>query len=279
MTKEEAWLLEEKYGGVEGAGFEEDKVRLAEGEPVAYVIGWQPFLGFKVYLDSKPLIPRPETEWWVENLVGEVLRRQKEESGESREGVRLGLAARSAPSRGSADSSFTLLDLCAGSGAIGCAILKNFPTAQVSFGEIDSAHEATIRKNIRENTLDEAPYSAEASRGKRADIRIGDLFAPFEGERFDYIAINPPYIPESRTLETSVTEHEPALALRSGEDGLDLIRRIAEELRRHLSPGGQAWIECDSEHAEAARELFAERRFTVRVEKDQFGRDRVLVIS
>ena len=72
LTKEEQWVLEEKYGQKEitdvNPHFEEDRRRLAEGEPIAYVIGWQPFLGLKIYLDSHPLIPRPETEWWVNRL-------------------------------------------------------------------------------------------------------------------------------------------------------------------------------------------------------------------
>ena len=61
-------LLREKYGGVPSPAFEEDRKRLAFGEPLAYVIGWIPFLDLRIYLDSHPLVPRPETEWWTENL-------------------------------------------------------------------------------------------------------------------------------------------------------------------------------------------------------------------
>ena len=76
MIKDEQWLLEEKYAGVETKEFEVDKARLAGGEPVAYLIGFQPFLGLKIYLDSRPLIPRPETEWWTEQLLEEIERRE-----------------------------------------------------------------------------------------------------------------------------------------------------------------------------------------------------------
>ena len=65
MTKDERWLLEEKYERKETPEYEVDRKRLALGEPLGYVIGWQPFLGLKIFLDSRPLIPRPETEWWV----------------------------------------------------------------------------------------------------------------------------------------------------------------------------------------------------------------------
>jgi release factor glutamine methyltransferase len=265
MTKEEEWLLREKYAGVAGPGFEADKGRLAAGEPLAYVIGWQPFLGLKIYLDSKPLIPRTETEWWVEECIGEVRRRQSQ--GRARSGP-LGqvLPPSSAPS---APTSLRLLDLCAGSGAIGCAVLKHFPTAQVSFGEIDPAHGATIRKNIQMNDL----------RGLSYEVCIGDLFEPFKGRQFDWILANPPYIPEGRELPASVAGYEPELALYSGEDGLDLMRRIARELPSHLKKGGQAWVECDSPAAEAAAELFRERGLEARVMHDQYARPRVIVIS
>jgi release factor glutamine methyltransferase len=237
MEKDLAWLIGEKYGGnADDPRLAEDKERLAAGEPLAYVIGWQPFLGLRIFLDSHPLIPRPETEWWVEELI-----------------------------RGTKASK--MLDLCAGSGAAGCAILAQVPDAQVSFGEIDSAHEATIRKNLRENGLDEA----------RATVRIGDLFAPFAGETFDVIAANPPYIPLDRALDRSVTEFEPELALRSGADGLALIRRIAEEAPAHMHEGGELWMECDAEHAEAAKDLVAAHAKSAELRTDPYGRPRLVV--
>lgn len=219
-------------------------------EPEAYGIGWQPFLGLKIYLDSKPLIPRPETEWWTEQLLK----------------VRT-------------SDVLTFLDLCAGSGAIGCAALKFLPNAQVYFGEIDPKHEATILKNIRENNLDVSPAFAEASAGKRAHVGIGDLFEPFGDTKFDVIAVNPPYIPAGRELPSSVADYEPAIALRSGVDGLDLIRRIARELPSRLHKDGVAWIECDSAHASTACGLFVAQGFSAEIRNDQYDRPRIIVVS
>lgn len=267
MTRDEQWLLEEKYGGKETETFEEDRKRLAKGEPLGFIIGWQPFLGLKIHLDSHPLIPRPETEWWVEQLLNTLTGR---ESAESFSVVRLGLAARSATEKDSADERPTqFLDLCAGSGAIGCAALARLPDAQVYFGEIDPAHEATILKNIRENNLDES----------RANVRIGDLFEPFGAATFDIIAANPPYIPSGRTLDASVADYEPSEALYAGEDGLELIRRIAAVLPQKLAPGGEAWIEVDSAHAATACALMTAQGFTVEIRTDQYNRPRVLVIT
>ena len=242
MTRDEQWLLNEKYNGKETPAYEADKERLAENEPLGYIIGWQPFLGLKIFLDSKPLIPRTETEWWTEQLFGEI----------------------SAPS-----AKLKILDLCAGSGAIGCAALAKLPTAHIYFGEIDPAHEATIQKNIRENKLDSS----------RADIRIGDLFEPFGDLRFDIIATNPPYVPSNRRLPKSVVDYEPAQALFAGEDGLDLIRRIATELPKRLTANGVAWIECDSEHALTARTLFEIQGLSAKIRTDQYDQLRTIVVS
>ena len=211
-------------------------------EPLAYQIGDQPFLGLRIYLDSRPLIPRPETEWWTEQLLIHV---------------------------GRTTSNMNFLDLCAGSGAIGCAALSRLPNAQVYFGEIGSAHKATILKNIRENNLDES----------RAHIGIGDLFEPFGDIKFDVIATNPPYIPSGRKLPSSVSDYEPALALRAGPDGLDLIRRIAASVRRRLTEKGVLWCECDSEHAEPARALFEAEGFIAEIRADQYGAPRIIVVS
>lgn len=235
-------------------------------KPEAYTLGWIPFLGLEIWLDSKPLIPRVETEWWVERVLGE-LAEQEKVVGRGRQLLYTRNCPRSATFSGS-DSELRALDLCAGSGAIGCAVLKEIPNAQVSFGEIDPAHEATIRKNIRENGLD----------ADRAEVRIGDLFAPFAGELFDLILANPPYVPSGRELPASVAEYEPALALRAGEDGLAVIKRITEELPRHLSPNGAAWIECDSEHADTARALFERAGMHASIMHDQYDRPRIIVV-
>lgn len=292
MTRDEQWVLEEKYGNVPNAAFAADKARLAAGEPVAYVIGSQPFLGLTVYLDSRPLIPRPETEWWTEQLLASLLpsnglRTNAQASaarssmaisapkgscaeiceGEAERGERLGEPTR--PVHLCADRPLTFLDLCAGSGAIGCAALARLPDAHVTFAELDSAHKDTIAKNIRENTLD----------ASRSEIVIGDLFAPLAGRRFDVIACNPPYIPTHRVLEKSVADFEPPAALFSGHDGLALMRRVALELPAHLTKKGVAWIECDSAHAADAAALFVAQGLSTEVRTDQYGVPRVLVVS
>lgn len=234
-------LICDKYDGDAHAVTDDDRARLTAGEPLAYVIGWIPFLGVTVHLDSHPLTPRPETEWWTERLINTLRKRTKP---------------------------FTFLDLCAGSGAIGLAVLKHLPNARVTFAEIDQDHVTLIQKNIEVNGLDES----------RATLHSGDLFAPLGTTRFDVIATNPPYVPEERALPKSVSAFEPYQALRAGPDGLSVIKRIAEQAPQHLTTPGVLWLECDTEHTQEAAVLI--RRTTgarTEVHADQFGRSRLVV--
>lgn len=216
-TADIAALRREKYNDDAGANMHADIARLMRGEPLAFVIGTQPFLGLTIHLDSHPLIPRPETEWWAEKLCERIGDRQAR-----------------------------VLDLCAGSGAIGLSVLKHCKNAHVTFTDIRADHARLIEKNIAVNGLD----------ASRATVLSGDLFEPVIGHSYDFIATNPPYIPSGRTLPESVTAYEPAEALYGGSDGLGIIRRIAREYAAFLNTPGELWLECDSEHAYDAKTLF-----------------------
>ncbi len=216
-------LIRDAYAGDHSLATDEDRKRIQAGEPLAYIIGWIPFLSLKIWLDSHPLIPRPETEWWTELLIARLRTRFDTQS-------------------------FTLFDLCAGSGAIGLSVLKAFPNAHVYFGELIPEHCALIQKNIQVNALD----------ASRATIIQSDLFTSLPKDvRFDCIATNPPYIPEERVLEESVTVFEPSEALFAGSRGLSVISRIAEGMGTYIAPDGELWMECDIENGAAAEVLLA----------------------
>lgn len=230
MNKEILWLLNEKHNGIESPEFYADVKRLESGVPLAYVIGWQPFCGTKIYLDSHPLIPRTETEYWTKRAIDEI---------STKENPRI-------------------LDLCAGSGCIGVAVLKAIPNSTVDFVEIDESHHATIEKNIQENNITE----------NRVAIFGGNLFENITNT-YDTILTNPPYIdPElSNRIGESVGGQEPDLALFGGMDGMELIREILAKCGQFLKPGGVLYIEHEPEQVEKIKGLLPGSI----PQKDQFG--------
>ncbi len=235
MNQEEQWLLTEKYHGEKTAGFFADCALLASGTPLAYIIGFVPFLDTTISLDSLPLIPRPETEYWVAAFIATLSHKRP----------------------------YQILDLCSGSGCIGVAVGHALPQTSVDFVEIDSAHEATITKNWIENGLAR----------DRMHVYIGNLFAALPtGSRYDAILTNPPYIDATlNRVTTSVREHEPAQALYGGEAGFEYIATIIREAPHYLSPQGELWIEHEPEQITALTQEAAQNGFHVRTQTDQYG--------
>jgi release factor glutamine methyltransferase len=244
FSQEVNWLLKEKYQGEESAAFLADAALLKAGTPLAYLIGSIPFLNTTIYLDSHPLIPRPETEFWVEQAIN-TLNKQCSYLGHEPKNLHI-------------------LDLCAGSGAIGVAVAKALPASLVDFVELDTTHLPTIAKNCRANDI--SP--------ERVHIYASDLFLRPTGEllpRYDIILSNPPYIDKSlgRT-ETSVVDHEPALALYGGASGLEIITKIINDAPNHLKPNGQLWLEHEPEQVPDIGKLAAPH-FLISTHKDQYG--------
>jgi release factor glutamine methyltransferase len=234
-TREEQQLLQEKYQGTPTAEFEKDKERLDNGEPLAYVIGHIPFCNTVIYLDSKPLIPRVESEYWIEQALKETDEAPKK-----------------------------VLDIFAGSGAIGIAWANARPQDSVTFAELDETHLATIKKNIEVNNISNS-----------VEFIQSDVFKDIEGN-FDIILANPPYIPKDRDLPKGVINFEPLIALFAGEDGLIYIRQLIEGLSEHLKKGGVLYLEHDNTQADEIVELFS-TSFTVESRTDQYGVSRYTV--
>jgi release factor glutamine methyltransferase len=197
-------------------GYRELIKRRLGGEPVAYLLGEQEFWALPFYVDASVLVPRPDTE-----TVIEVAR-----------GLRPDPAA---PCR--------VLDLCTGSGVIAISLAKELPNAQVVATEVSPEAAAIARRNAERNAV-----------ADRVEIRVGDLFAPVAGERFDLIAANPPYIATAviATLAAEV-RREPAIALDGGADGLAFYERICAAAPAHLAPGGAIVLEHGYDQADAVR--------------------------
>lgn len=238
ISQDSAWLLKEKYNGEKSTAFFSDVKRLAMGEPLAYLIGHSPFLNTTIHLDSRPLIPRAETEFWVEKAIQEI--------------KDMPLPAP------------RILDLCAGSGCIGAAVAKAIPTSLVDFSEIEVGHTKTIKKNLQQNSIPDI----------RTNVVHTSLFDKLP-DKYDFILSNPPYIDETlNRVDTSVIDFEPHLALFGGRDGMEVITSIIEHSLEHLKPNGQLWIEHEPEQTEAITELANRHLYTITTHRDQYGSER-----
>ena len=248
-SQEIQWLLNEKHNGEKSEAFFSDCKRLALGEPLAYIIGHTPFINCKIWLDNNPLIPRPETEYWVNEAIDTI---------KNKFTLSLGLE----------ETSPKILDMCAGSGCIGVSVLKEITNARVDFTEIDSNLTATITKNIYENIV-------EVSRAK---VIHSNLFSNVN-EKYDFILSNPPYIDETlNRASKSVKDYEPYVALFAGEAGLEIINNLITATPMYLSPGGQLWLEHEPEQIKEIKEMGEKNGFSVSTHKDQYEVNRYSIL-
>lgn len=158
-----------------------------------------------------------------------------------------------------------VLDLCTGSGIIAIALARAHTDWHVAASDISPDALAVAGRNA-------------ARLGATVEWREGDLFAPWQGEQFDCIASNPPYISaeEYQTLAPEV-HREPALALLAEHDGLDFYERLAAEAPRYLAPGGWLAVEIGWQQGPAVVELFEKHGFKeVSCLPDGQGHDRVV---
>jgi len=243
--KEQEWLLHEKYGGKETPEYEADLKRLAGGEPIDYVIGNTSFLGCTIDLTSRPLIPRVETEFWIEGIIAKL-----KESVEP----------------------ITCLDIFAGSGCIGVSILKSLPNATVDFAEKDSSHIEQIKKNVELNNIDST----------RANYFVADVFKDVPEKRYDYIFANPPYIGTSEIgqVQESVLAWESPEALFADDEGLAFIKKLIENSRDFIAHGGSVFIEFNTPQKNALETFLVGRGLrNFAFHKDQYGAWRMLEIN
>lgn len=245
IEKEKAWLLEEKHNGHVSKSYNTDVKRLEAGEPIDYVIGHTPFLDCDIYLDGYPLIPRVETEHWVGKIISDIIKDSLQKE------------------------TIPILDIFAGSGCIGVAILKHIKNSEVTFAEIDETLLLTIQKNIEKNELQDA----------NSHICHSDVFTDVEGE-FDYIFANPPYIDKDKKhTDTSVVNFEPHLALFADDGGMAYVERTFLEAVIHLRPRGVLLIEFDALEIDRIEELIDTHGgiyMNTEILKDQYGRPRVI---
>ncbi|NQV24967.1 MAG: peptide chain release factor N(5)-glutamine methyltransferase [Rhodopirellula sp.] len=216
--------------------------RRATLEPVAYLVGFREFFGLEFDVESGVLIPRPDTE----SLVVTALE-----------------IANELPSP-------RILDICTGTGCVPVAIASNCAASVLTAIELDENACRIARHNIEKHSLT-----------SRITLLQGDLFSPLASDAsFDVITANPPYVTdeEMNTLPPDIRLHEPALALRGGKDGLDIVRRLITEATLWLTNSGALLLEIGSQQADSVIQLFAmtNQYEPAQVVKDLGGHSRVV---
>ena len=221
--------------------FVEDNYRkLANHIPAQYIIGHAEFFGMQLKVDERVLIPRPETEELVELILAE-----------------------------NPEENLKVLDIGTGSGAIALALAKNRPDWTITASDISQA------------ALDLARENAEFQ-NFNIFFKKSDCFSEISS-KYDIIVSNPPYISRRDESEVglNVLHSEPHLALFADEDGLVIYRRIAEEVKNYLGDGGKIYLEIGYKQGQSVPALFKENLpdKRVRILKDQFGQDRMVVVD
>ena len=215
--------------------------RRVSREPLQYIRGTQEFYGFEFEVTPDVLIPRPETEMLVEHALHEM-----NEVKEPR-----------------------ILDLGTGTGCIPISILRCIPNAIGVAVDISHAALGVAARNAEKNGV-----------AGRLKLIRSDLFENITAGEFDLIVSNPPYVPVSDIghLQPEVRDHEPHIALTDGTDGISIIRRIIEDSRHFLAPGGVLLVEMGFGQSERVLELTQMSGWgSVRVEPDLQGIPRMLV--
>jgi release factor glutamine methyltransferase len=215
------------------ARFEALVSRRERREPCAYVTGVREFWGLEFEVGPGVLVPRPETELVVEEVLARL-----EAPRDAAASGRLG-----APQA----RRFRLADVGTGSGCLAVALARALPSVFVVAADLAREAAAVVARNAARHGVSD-----------RVCCVAGDLLEPLAGA-FDVIVSNPPYVPSGAlaTLQPEIRNFEPRHALDGGPDGLDIIRRLVPQAAARLRPGGWLVFEFGDGQADAVRTVFA----------------------
>lgn len=204
--------------------------RRAGGMPLEYVLGWAEFRGLRVVVAPGVFVPRARTEFMVEEAV------------------------RLAPS----GATTVVVDLCCGSGAIGLALAGELGRVDLFAADLDPEAVRCARVNL-------------SGRGQVVD---GDLFEPLPETlrgRVDILTANVPYVPtaEIELMPREARLYEPRLSLDGGDDGLNVVRRVASAAPSWLAPGGHLLVESSVAQAPAVAAIFAASGLSARTVRSE----------
>ncbi len=190
--------------------------RVASYEPPQYVVGRAPFYGRTFIVSRSVLIPESETE----ELVDWVLHDNQD------------------------DQPLEVLDLGTGSGVIGITLANERPHWKLTMSDVSTDALRVAKAN-------------QILHGASVQLVASDMFDQLGDRQFDLIVTNPPYVATTAVdeLDEAVRDYEPGLALFAGQDGLDFYRRLFDQLRDHLKPGGKLYGETGYDQEDGIKKL------------------------
>ena len=220
--------------------FKREVEAIKDNKPLQYVIGHVNFYGNQFYINENVLIPRFETEELVENTINK------------------------------AKELFTepvdIIDIGCGSGVIGLTLEKKLSTNSVDLIDISEEALKVTHKNC-------------GNLNSKANIIQSDVFENID-RKYDIIISNPPYIKDDEEIEDIVRENEPHLALYAGKEGLDVYKKIFDNINNYMKDKCLIALEIGMDQANDIIELAKEKKDEIEIEvkKDLQGRDRMIFI-
>lgn len=214
----------------------------AKGMPLQYITEIQEFMGMKFKVNENVLIPRPDTEILIEEILKNVDLEKK----------------------------YNILDIGTGSGCISISLAKYLKNSDIYTVDISKEATEVAKHNAKINGVEE-----------KIKFFNGDIFEPFDQNKnfFDIIVSNPPYIPTKvvDTLDTNVKDYEPSIALDGGADGLDFYREIISKSSIFFEDKGAIFLEIGYDQANDVTSLLQTSKFfDINIVNDLAGRNRVV---
>ena len=219
LKKDKVYLtinLDSDLTDIEYVEFTKYIEQIIDGKPLQYITQKQEFMGIDFFVNEDVLIPQPDTEILVETVL-DICKRY-------------------------GNQSLRILDLCTGSGAIAISLSKILNTQVFASDVSTKALEVAEKNNVLNNS--------------KVEFIESNLFEQINGEKFDIIVSNPPYIKneEIGSLSKQV-QNEPYIALSGGEDGLDFYRKIIDEAYKYINKNGYLCLEIGYDQKEDLRKL------------------------
>lgn len=215
--------------------------KLTKGVPLQHITHIQEFMKMDFYVDESVLIPRPDTEILVEEVISIAKKIEKP----------------------------VILDLCTGSGAIGIAIAKNVKDAKIYAVDISEKALEVAQKNAKNLQVEEQIMFIKSN-----------LFEKLKNLKFDIIVSNPPYIKrEDINYLSEEVQNEPKIALDGGEDGLEFYRNIVEQAYQYLKLGSYLCFEIGYDQKIDVIEIIENEKKYINTygKKDLYGNDRIII--